>query len=147
MEFYGALLWRSWTREFRKLPSLSWAGSAAPSRRSPGTMLGRLSFKGRGCVVTGGSKGIGRAIVVQLVELGEHLPVPAPHDRTQTACHSIAFERLRSCRLHACSGALTLLVHLHVQHSCLAQPSAANTAFDPRRHASMHGHVLFGVVQ
>lgn len=33
-------------------------------------MLGRLSFAGRGCVVTGGSKGIGRAVVEQFLELG-----------------------------------------------------------------------------
>lgn len=33
-------------------------------------LLQGLSFQGRGCVVTGGSNGIGRAIVVELLKLG-----------------------------------------------------------------------------
>ena len=33
-------------------------------------MLSRLSFQGRGCIVTGGTKGIGRAVAQQLDALG-----------------------------------------------------------------------------
>eukprot|EP00035_Acanthoeca_spectabilis_P024691 m.454931 g.454931 ORF g.454931 m.454931 type:complete len:309 (+) comp20776_c0_seq1:8-934(+) len=52
------------------LSNLGGARTVTVCKDMASQLLQGLSFQGRGCVVTGGSNGIGRAIVVELLKLG-----------------------------------------------------------------------------